>query len=160
MGFSVEGTGGGGKKKKNLNVELNLIPFIDLMSVNIAFLLITAVWVQVSMIQIGSSLYGKKNDSGQVEQKKDEISLKIDIIRNGYSVNAGKKSLNIPKKDGEYDQLGLLQFLKDFKARNPDKTDGIISLMDDMKYNEMIRAMDALMTAGFPEISVATQGME
>ena len=46
----------GGHGKKEVAVELNLVPFIDLMSVLITFLLITAVWTQVSMIQIGNSL--------------------------------------------------------------------------------------------------------
>ncbi len=50
----------GGSRGRKTNIELNLVPFIDLMSVLITFLLITAVWTQVSMIQIGSSLYGKK----------------------------------------------------------------------------------------------------
>lgn len=42
----------GGSKGRAVSVELNLVPFIDLMSVLITFLLITAVWTQVSMIQI------------------------------------------------------------------------------------------------------------
>ncbi|MBK7890416.1 MAG: biopolymer transporter ExbD [Bdellovibrionales bacterium] len=52
----VEDSGSG----RSTNVDVNLVPFIDLMSVLITFLLITAVWTQVSMIQLGSSIYGKK----------------------------------------------------------------------------------------------------
>ena len=48
--------------KNSSVVELNLVPFIDLMSVCIIFLLITAVWTQVSMIQLGSSIYSNKTD--------------------------------------------------------------------------------------------------
>ena len=44
-------------------VELNLVPFIDLMSVCIIFLLITAVWTQVSMLQLGSSVYSQQTDA-------------------------------------------------------------------------------------------------
>jgi biopolymer transport protein ExbD len=54
----IDDGGGGGR---NTTVDLNLVPIIDLMSVCIIFLLITAVWTQVSMIQIGSSIYGKKS---------------------------------------------------------------------------------------------------
>jgi len=39
---------------RSSNVDLNIVPFIDLMCVCIIFLLVTAVWTQVSMIQIGS----------------------------------------------------------------------------------------------------------
>jgi biopolymer transport protein ExbD len=46
MGVSIQPSGKGGKKA--LDAELNLIPFIDLLIVNICFLLITAVWVQMA----------------------------------------------------------------------------------------------------------------
>ena len=153
------GSGHGGGKRE-MDAELNLVPFIDLMSTCICFLLITAVWTQVSMIQIGSSIYGKKNDSGQVDTpQKEQISLKLDINQQGYSVTAGRQSLRIPKtKGGEYDQDSLISQLRDIKTKFPDKTDGIISLLDEIKYDELIRGMDAFMTAGFPEIAIATQG--
>jgi biopolymer transport protein ExbD len=38
--------GGRGRGKKPLDAVINLVPFIDLMAVTIAFLLITAVWTQ------------------------------------------------------------------------------------------------------------------
>lgn len=159
--FSTEGTGGGGEKKRSLDVEINLIPFIDLMSVSISFLLITAVWTQVSMIQIGSSIYGKKNDTGQIEQPpKEQVNLKIDVNQQGYVVTLGARSYRIPKVNGDWDPEALLNNLKDIKTKYPDKTDGIISLLDDIKYNELIRGMDQMMTAGFPEIAISTQGQD
>ena len=39
-------SGGGGKKA--IDFDINLVPFIDLMSAMISFLLITAVWTQVA----------------------------------------------------------------------------------------------------------------
>ncbi|MEQ9322912.1 MAG: biopolymer transporter ExbD [Polyangiaceae bacterium] len=47
MGGVDVGTGGG---KRSINTEINMIPFIDLLMVTIAFLLITAVWVTHSRI--------------------------------------------------------------------------------------------------------------
>ena len=47
-----ETAGKGGKKA--LDAELNLIPFIDLLSCCIAFLLITAVWTQIAGLQVAS----------------------------------------------------------------------------------------------------------
>jgi biopolymer transport protein TolR len=145
---------------KHIDVELNLVPFIDLMSVCVCFLLITAVWTQVSMIQIGSSIYGKRNDTGQVDPpKREQVNLKLDLNDSGYVLTVGNQSYRIPKSKGEFDQLALVKQLKGIKEKYPDKTDGIISLLDDLKYDELIRGMDALMTAGFPEIAIATQGV-
>lgn len=156
--FSPDGNGSGGRGR-NIDVDLNLVPFIDLMSTCISFLLITAVWTQVSMIQIGSSIYGKKTDSGQIEQpQKEQVHLKLDVTNDGYTLNVGKTTLRIPKSNSEYDQENLITQLKEIKTKYPEKVDGIISLLDEIKYDELIKGMDAMMTAGFPEIAIATQG--
>src|SRR2546430_3537368 len=41
--------------KKLLDAEINLVPFIDLLSCCISFLLITAVWTQIAGLQVASS---------------------------------------------------------------------------------------------------------
>ena len=154
--FTPSGSGGG--RSREVDVELNLVPFIDLMSTCISFLLITAVWTQVSMIQIGSSIYGKKTDSGEVvPPMKEVVNLRLNVIDKGYIITVGKVSSDIPKKNGEYDDATLVEFLKNVKQKYPEKTDGIVGLLDDIKYDELIKGMDALMTAGFPEIAIATQ---
>lgn len=47
-----EGSRGG---KRNLNAEINLVPFIDLLSMCICFLLMTAVWIQIGSMQVKQS---------------------------------------------------------------------------------------------------------
>jgi biopolymer transport protein ExbD len=49
---------GGGGGKRSVNQEINMIPFIDLLLVTIAFLLITAVWVTHSRINANAQLPG------------------------------------------------------------------------------------------------------
>jgi biopolymer transport protein ExbD len=154
--ISTEGPKGG---KRSSDFDINLVPFIDLMSTCICFLLITAVWTQVSMIQIGSSIYGKKNDTGQIDQpEKEKVMLKIDVNDQGYSIKLGPQALRIPKNGGEYDQGALVAQLRDIKQKYQDKTDAIVSLLDNIKYDELIKTMDSLLIAGFPEIAIATQG--
>ena len=51
MAVSIDG--GGGDRKKPLNAELNLVPYIDLLTCMVAFLLITAVWTQLAQLRIG-----------------------------------------------------------------------------------------------------------
>jgi biopolymer transport protein ExbD len=36
--------------KKSVNLDLNIVPFIDLMSCLTAFLLVTAVWVNIAQL--------------------------------------------------------------------------------------------------------------
>ena len=55
MAVSTEGSsnlGGGGDRRKPLSADLNLVPYIDLLTCMVAFLLITAVWTQLATLQI------------------------------------------------------------------------------------------------------------
>lgn len=49
-------TGGGASfgsgRKRSLDAEINLVPFIDLLSMCICFLLMTAVWTQLGSVQV------------------------------------------------------------------------------------------------------------
>lgn len=151
---------GGGNGKRKTNLEINLVPFIDLMSVLITFLLITAVWTQVSMIQIGSSLYGKRND--QQEQPKilpdADVPLRVDISNRGYTMVLGKQIIQLPLIKGEYDEEGLVAQLEKAKQLYPNKTDAAIAMSDELPYERLIKGMDNMLRAGFPAISVLTGG--
>ena len=150
----------GGSDDKT-TVDLNLVPIIDLMSVCIIFLLITAVWTQVSMIQIGSSIYGKKSTDDKIEPPpKAEIPFRLDVRTDGYRVIIGRQEMRFPKVGGEYNHDKLLLELKKIKELYPEKTDAIVTVMDELPYDTLIGGMDGLLSAGFPEISVATGGAQ
>lgn len=149
----------GDSRGRRKNVELNLVPFIDLMSVLITFLLIAAVWTQVSMIQIGTSFYGKKTENIQPKvTPEQDLVLKVDVKKNGYLLTVGKQLISLPLLNGTFDDENLLAQLQRVKQVHPSKTDAIISISDDLAYERLIRAMDNLLTSGFPEISIATGG--
>lgn len=148
----------GGSDDKT-NVDLNLVPIIDLMSVCIIFLLITAVWTQVSMIQIGSSIYGKKTSDEKSEPPpKAEVPFRLDVQKDGYRVIIGRNTLKFPMISGKYDQEKLTVELKKIKELYPEKVDAVVTVLDELPYESLIGGMDALLTAGFPEISVSTAG--
>ena len=150
----------GGARGRAVSVELNLVPFIDLMSVLITFLLITAVWTQVSMIQIGSSLYAKKDDSQNppVPPPKAEIALKVDVKTDGYVLTVGTQLISLPKVANEYDMESLTAQLQRVKQLYPEKIDGIVSMSDQIPYEQLIITMDQFLVAGFPNVSIATGG--
>lgn len=146
-----------GKGGKSANVELNIVPVIDLMSVLIVFLLITAVWNQISMIQLGTSVYGKKTSDAPIEKPKSlEIVLRLDIKEQGYLVFIGNSQIPIPNKNGEYDKDRLGEELKKIKERYPEKEDIFVSISDELKYEAMVGGMDVAIGEGFPRIAVTT----
>jgi len=72
MAVAVGGASGSGRKK-SLDAEINLVSFIDLLSMCICFLLMTAVWLEVGALQVKQShgTEASATDQGQ------EISLKV-----------------------------------------------------------------------------------
>lgn len=44
--------GGAGGRRRSLDGEMNLVPFIDLLSMCICFLLMTAIWIEIGSIQL------------------------------------------------------------------------------------------------------------
>lgn len=156
----IEDSKSGGR---SVNVDVNIVPFIDLMSVLIIFLLVTAVWTQVSMIQIGSSIYGKKQqDQEEVKPPpRAEIPFRVDVMPEGYRIVIGKDSNIIAKKDGEYNNEKFVEELKKIKEIYPEKSDVVVTMRDELNYEYLIGAMDSLLIEDrFPEISIATSGAE
>lgn len=141
--------------------DLNLVPFIDLMSVMITFLLITAVWTQVSMIKLGSSIYGKQNtDETPPPPPRADVPFRLDVKETGYRVVIGSNNYVIPKVNNEFDKEELKKKLDDIKQAYPDKVDCVITMEEQLKYDYLIQGMDLLLSSGFPAVSVATGGAE
>ncbi len=153
----VEETG----DKKSIAVELNLVPFIDLMSVCIIFLLITAVWTQISMIQLGSSLYSKKTEATALEEPPlgADIPFRVNVLETGFEILIGKERINIPRQGRKYNERTLLKEIRKIKLVYPEKKDAIVASRDRVKYEYVVGAMDALLNGGFPEVVIATGEM-
>lgn len=77
MGGVDVGTGGG--KKRATNSEINMIPFIDLLMVTIAFLLITAVWVTNSRINADAQVPGPPDPTRELTPQTPEKVLNLHI---------------------------------------------------------------------------------
>src|SRR3989338_5279095 len=145
----------GGGRGRDVNTELNLVPVIDLMSVLITFLLITAVWTQVSMIQLGAS-FASPRDPEQKELKPpplEDVVLKLEIRKTGYVLFVGKDVRPIPKLSDTYDNESLEADLIKIKQLYPDKAGVKMAIEDDIMYEVVVGAMDTGLRAGFsPEL--------
>ncbi len=144
-----------GGKGRDINTELNLVPVIDLMSVLITFLLITAVWTQVSMIQLGAS-FASPRDPEQKEIKPpplEDVVLKLEIRKTGYVLFVGKDVRPIPKINNNYDDESLEADLKKVKQLYPDKGGVKMAIENEIMYEVVVGAMDTGLRAGFaPEL--------
>ena len=87
----VEGSAKG--KKKSLDSELNLVPFIDLLSCLISFLLITAVWTQISSLKVAQSGGVAQEQS---EPKEGTIDVRVTMTQKGYILSLAGVIQEIP----------------------------------------------------------------
>ena len=67
MGFTIDGKG---NRQKPVNAELNLVPYIDLLTCMVAFLLITAVWTQLASLSVSQKGPGTDSDTLPVADEK------------------------------------------------------------------------------------------
>jgi len=150
--FSAPGGRSGGKK--SLNVELNLVPFIDLLTCLICFLLMAAVWIQIGKISVTQSGQGAPQD--QTQEDRDRLNLVVAITTQSYLVTGnGTTIADILKKDDKYDTKTLGQKLKEIHGQFPDKSDIVVMSEDSISYQDLIDVMDVCLATDFPNISVS-----
>jgi biopolymer transport protein ExbD len=157
MGASV-GTDG----KGSVNVELNIVPFIDLMSCLTAFLLVTAVWVNIAQINIQPK--GKTRDTSNVTDDVDTVILSVLVQSDKIWVGLSRVNefQDIPKlASGEQDWDKFETTIKQHKtsAFFNDRADIEIAaestIQSPVKYQDVIRAMDVAVKVGFIDVGLS-----
>jgi biopolymer transport protein ExbD len=157
MGASV-GTEG----KGSVNVELNIVPFIDLMSCLTAFLLVTAVWVNIAQISIQPK--GKSRDTSNVDQEDDKVILSVLVQSDKIWVGLSRVNefQDIPKlATGDHDWDKFETTIKQHKtsAFFSDRADIEVAaestVGSPVKYQEVIRAMDLAVKVGFIDVGLS-----
>jgi biopolymer transport protein TolR len=148
-------TGKGGKKP--LDASINLVPFIDLLSCCISFLLITAVWTQLARMDVTQK--SKAPSGAEPEQNTPTVQLTLYINQDGYifSKSTGE-STPIEKKGEEYDYVKLSEIMQQAKKDHPDKDDITIKSDDNVIYNKIIKTMDIVISSKFPNVSLTDKG--
>lgn len=152
---SIPGAGGGGGKKQ-LNVELNLVPFIDLLTCLICFLLMAAVWIQIGKISVTQSGQGAPTE--QTPEERERLNLVVAITPQGFLVTGNGQTLeggDILKKDNQYDFERLGQKLKEVHGLFPEKNDIVVMSEDTIQYQDLINTMDVCLANNYMNISVS-----
>jgi biopolymer transport protein ExbD len=122
---------------------LNLTPLMDVFTVLVVFLLITAVFTSITIMELsvptraGASVLNKPNFTIEVIVRKAGLE-----IANGASVEAA-----IPKKDDKYDLKKLSEMLLRLKAQYPEKEDATVLMEPKVEYDQLIQVMDVVRSA-------------
>jgi biopolymer transport protein ExbD len=128
------------RRKKEEAAGLDVTTFLNLMVVLIPFLLISAVFSRVTIMELsipensGGSALNKPNLNIEVIVRKAGLE-----IANGMSVEAA-----IPKKDGQYNMDLLSKMLIRLKKRYPAKEDAVVLMEPQIEYDYLVQIMDAV----------------
>ena len=153
MGVSVDTPSGGGKKP--LNADLNLVPYIDLLTCMVAFLLITAVWSQLARLEAHQKGQGQAGEDTPPEKV---FKLVVLVNDSGFNLVADQDQQPIPKKGDSYDYEKLGDELKKIKDTHADKTDIQVASDDSIHFEILVKTMDTALSSRFPDISLIDSG--
>jgi biopolymer transport protein ExbD len=153
MSVSVET--GGKSGKKSVNADLNLVPYIDLLTCMVAFLLITAVWSQLARLEAHQKGQGQAGEDTPPEKV---FKLVVLVNDSGFNLVADQDQQPIPKRGDSYDFEKLGDELKKIKDTHADKTDIQVASDDSIKFETLVKTMDTALTARFPDISLIDSG--
>lgn len=138
------------RKKESLETDimelLNLTPMMDVFTVLVVFLLITAVFTSITIMDLsvptsaGGSAASNPNFAIEVIVRKSGLE-----IANGRSVEAA-----IPKIDDKYDLKKLSEMLIRLKAQYPEKEDATVLMEPKVEYDNLIQVMDTVRSAQVP----------
>jgi biopolymer transport protein ExbD len=155
MGASI-----GPTDKKSVDVELNIVPFIDLMSCLTAFLLVAAVWVKIAQLDIHPK--GKSRDPSQINQEEEKVVLSVLIQKDRIWVGQSRINEFQPIErtgEGYWDTLkASLEAIKKgaFFIDRGDIEIAAESLGEEsvVVYQDIIRTMDIAKSVGFEDIGL------
>ena len=120
--------------------ELDVTTFLNLMVVLIPFLLISAVFSRVTIMELSVPI-----SAGGADLSKPNFAIEVIVRRAGFEIaNGSSVEAAIPKKDDQYDMEMLSKMLIRLKAQYPEKEDATVLMEPDIEYDYLIQVMDAV----------------
>lgn len=146
--------GGGGS-------EPNLTPFIDLFSVLICFLLMTAAWIQLesmpSSIEKTTTSNTPPPESSDPVKDEKKVSLAVTVFTDKITLKENDEELTVKNIGTEFDKDKLqAEFLK-WRSRYPVKKDVVLNTDQGITYGDLIKMYDFLVASDWPDVGINPQ---
>jgi biopolymer transport protein ExbD len=146
-GISSEGANKGARR--GVDREINMIPFVDLLMVTIAFLLVTAVWTSLSRVESHAKAPSSEGRDPTIAEVR---ALEVDVSRDGKSIAlVGRKGT---KSDAvatvALDDPASLERELQKAAATATGEAAIVRVPAAMTTGDVIRILDAVSTPKIP----------
>ena len=128
--------------------ELNITTFLNLMVVLIPFLLISAVFSRITIMELSVP-----TTAGGGAANKPNFSIEVIVRDTGFELANGSQVVAaVAKKNNEYDLEKLSQMLVRLKSDYPEKEDATVLMEPKVQYEYLVQIMDTVRGA---EVQVA-----
>jgi biopolymer transport protein ExbD len=141
------------RRTKGTAHEIDVTTFLNLMVVLVPFLLITAVFSRLTIVELNlpSSAGGPSNNE-------DPFRIEVVVRDTGMEITNGTATIAaIPKKDDEYDFQTLSDFMVELKREYPDHDAASVLMEAQIPYDYLIQVMDIVRSVELP-VQDATEG--
>ena len=134
--------------------ELMLVPMIDIFTVLVTFLLMTAVFSRITILQLNLP----SADAGGAPSP-PQFRLEVIVRENGFELTNGDALIAaVPKVDGDYDFKTLSDLALQLKREYPDVDDASVLMERQVKYDYLIQVMDTIRSTRIPVEGAAEPG--
>jgi biopolymer transport protein ExbD len=132
------------KRREHKETELELTTLINVMVVLISFLLLTAVFTQITIQELKLPAQA----GGGAAPLKPPVVVEVIVRKNSLQISNGKSvTETIPNVSNKYDYKKLSASLLEIKRENQDKDDVTVLMEPDIDYESLIAVMDAVKVA-------------
>ena len=123
--------------------ELDVTTFLNLMVVLIPFLLITAVFSRITIVELDLP-----TNAGGAAAEDQAFRIEVIVRESGIEIGNGTVVIaGIPKVDGEYDLPTLASYMLSLKRDHPDTDKASVLLEPEIPYDYLIKVMDIVRSA-------------
>ncbi len=134
-----------GSRRDSDTADLNITAFMNLMVILVPFLLITAVFSRLAVLEL--YLPGSSNEPVDPQ----ELTFQLEVTVRKHQIEIGDRNLGAlavyPLGEDGYDYEALSKKLSAIKERYPDKTDVAILLEAEIPYDTLVQVMDRVRIA-------------
>jgi biopolymer transport protein ExbD len=142
--------------KKSVDFVVNLIPSIDLLSVLISFLLITAVWTQLARIATDQAISQNTSAPPQQKEKEKNVNILITADEAVMNITGDRPPKRVPRLPEDKYYKEVRSALRGLKERIPAESPKVMLAAEDkVQYKSMIQIMDICLDLGLTAITVA-----
>jgi len=133
--------------------ELDMTTFLNLMVALIPFLLVTAVFSRITIVELNLP------SSASTAVVEPVFRLEVIVRKEGLELTNGSALIaTIPNLQGEYDLKTLSSLVLSLKRDHPDAEQASVLLEPEIEYDYLIRVMDVVRSMEVPIDAVAPAG--